>query len=140
MRPDGSRCSSSWLPTRVAVVAMEPRAGVGDYDKARDFYTLHVPTQGVAGNRVLLATLLKVRADQIRILDEGRLVATHPILEGRRQYRVDAAHRRGATARPVRHPADHQVIVGQIGDRVAHRSLAFYQAVGERLAVAGGRP
>jgi hypothetical protein len=27
--------------------------------------------------------------DQIRILDEGRLVATHPILEGRRQYRVD---------------------------------------------------
>jgi carbon-monoxide dehydrogenase large subunit len=54
--------------TRVAVVAMEPRAGVGDYDKARDFYTLHVPTQGVAGNRVLLATLLKVRAEQIRIL------------------------------------------------------------------------
>lgn len=54
--------------TRVAVVAMEPRAGIGDYNKARDFYTLHVPTQGVAGNRVLLATLLKVKADQIRIL------------------------------------------------------------------------
>jgi carbon-monoxide dehydrogenase large subunit len=54
--------------TRVAVVAMEPRAGVGDYDKARDFYTLHVPTQGVAGNRILLATLLKLRAEQIRIL------------------------------------------------------------------------
>jgi carbon-monoxide dehydrogenase large subunit len=54
--------------TRIAVVAMEPRAGVGVYDKARDFYTLHVPTQGVAGNRVLLATLLKVKADQIRIL------------------------------------------------------------------------
>src|SRR5262245_29628743 len=27
--------------TRVAVVAMEPRAGVGVYDKAKDFYTLH---------------------------------------------------------------------------------------------------
>ncbi len=54
--------------TRVAVVAMEPRSGIGDYDKTRDFYTLHVPTQGVAGNRVLLATLLKVKADQIRIL------------------------------------------------------------------------
>jgi carbon-monoxide dehydrogenase large subunit len=54
--------------TRVAVVAMEPRSGIGDYDKARDFYTLHVPTQGVAGNRILLATLLKVKADQIRIL------------------------------------------------------------------------
>jgi hypothetical protein len=78
--------------------------------------------------------------DQIRILDEGRLVATHPVLEGRRQYRVDAAHRRGAAARPVRHPAEHKVIVGQIGDRVAHRSLAFYHAIGERLAVDGGRP
>jgi carbon-monoxide dehydrogenase large subunit len=54
--------------TRVAVVAMEPRSGIGVYDKARDFYTLHVPTQGVAGNRVLLATLLKVKAEQIRIL------------------------------------------------------------------------
>src|SRR4029453_2183358 len=54
--------------TRVAVVAMEPRAGIGDYDKKRDFHTLHVPTQGVSGNRVLLATLLKVKADQIRIL------------------------------------------------------------------------
>jgi carbon-monoxide dehydrogenase large subunit len=54
--------------TRVAVVAMEPRAGIGDYDKKNDFYTLHVPTQGVAGNRILLATLLKVKADRIRIL------------------------------------------------------------------------
>jgi carbon-monoxide dehydrogenase large subunit len=54
--------------TRVAVVAMEPRSGIGDYDRKRDFYTLHVPTQGVAGNRILLATLLKVKADQIRIL------------------------------------------------------------------------
>jgi carbon-monoxide dehydrogenase large subunit len=54
--------------TRVAVVAMEPRVGVGVYDKTADRYTLHVPTQGVAGNRVLLATLLKVKADQIRIL------------------------------------------------------------------------
>src|SRR5215203_1732226 len=33
--------------------------------------------------------------DIIRILDGGRLVATHPVLEGRRQYRVDPAHRQG---------------------------------------------
>ena len=34
----------------------------------------------------------------------GRLVATHPILEGRRQYRVDNAHRQGAAgARALRH-------------------------------------
>jgi transposase len=78
--------------------------------------------------------------DQIRILDEGRLVATHPILEGRRQYRVDTAHRQGAAARSARHSADDAVIIGRIGERVAHRSLAIYQAVGERLAIAGGRP
>ena len=34
-------------------------------------------------------------ADRIRILDEGRLVATHPVLEGRRQYRIDPPTGRG---------------------------------------------
>jgi hypothetical protein len=78
--------------------------------------------------------------DQIRILDEGRLVATHPILEGRRQYRVDPVHRRGVAARSARSVPDDAVIIGRIGDRVAHRPLAFYQAVAERLAVEGDRP
>ena len=32
-----------------------------------------------------------------------------------------------------------EVIVGHIGEHVAHRSLAFYQAVGEHLAIVGGR-
>lgn len=54
--------------TRLAVVAMEPRVGIGAYDKANDRYTLHVPTQGVSGNRGLLSTLLKVKSDRIRIL------------------------------------------------------------------------
>ena len=78
--------------------------------------------------------------DQIRILDQGRLVATHPILEGRRQYRIDTAHRQGAAVRSARHRADDAVIIGRMGDRVAHRSLVFYQAVGEHLAGTGGRP
>lgn len=78
--------------------------------------------------------------DQIRILDQGRLVAVHPILEGRRQYRVDPAHRQGAVIRSPRRTSDEPVIVGRLGDQVAHRSLAVYQAIGERLAVAGGRP
>jgi transposase len=76
--------------------------------------------------------------DQIRILDEGRLVAVHPVLEGRRQYRVDPAHRQGA-ARSPRQAAAEAVFVGRIGDQVAQRSLAFYQAIGERLAGAGDR-
>jgi transposase len=79
--------------------------------------------------------------DQLRILDEGRLVAVHPVLEGRRQYRVDPAHRQGAATRfPHRAAADETIMVGRVGDRVAQRSLAYYQAIGERLAVAGERP
>jgi transposase len=77
--------------------------------------------------------------DQIRILDAGRLVAVHPVLEGRRQSRVDPAHRQGAAARAARQPADEALLIGRIGDRVARRSLAFYQAVGQRLAAAGDR-
>ena len=77
--------------------------------------------------------------DQIRILDQSRLVAVHPILEGHRQYRIDPAHRQGALARPPRRKADEPVIVGRLGDQVAQRSLTFYQAIAERLAMAGGR-
>lgn len=78
--------------------------------------------------------------DQLRILDEGRLVAVHPVLEGRRQYRVDPAHRQGAGTRSPRQTATAEAVVGHVGERVAQRSLAYYQAIGDRLAVAGERP
>src|SRR3954452_14206500 len=55
--------------TRVAVVAMEPRAGLASYDKASDRYTIQVPTQGVAGNRVNLAkNILKVPNEKVHLL------------------------------------------------------------------------
>jgi carbon-monoxide dehydrogenase large subunit len=55
--------------TRVAVVAMEPRAALASYDKAGERYTIQVPTQGVAGNRTNLAkNLLKVPNDKVRLL------------------------------------------------------------------------
>jgi hypothetical protein len=78
--------------------------------------------------------------DLIRILDEGHLVAMHPALEGRRQYRIDPAHRQGAAARALRQRAEDDVTLGRTGDIVARRSLAFYQAIGDRLAAKGGRP
>ena len=78
--------------------------------------------------------------DQLRILDEGRLVAVHPVLEGRRQYRVDPEHRQGAGTRSPRHADPAEAVVGHVGQRVAQRSLAYYQAIGDRLAVAGERP
>ena len=76
--------------------------------------------------------------DQIRILDQGRLVAVHPVLEGRRQSRVDPAHRHGLAAKTSRTSSE-QIVVGRLGDQVARRSLDFYQAVADCLAAAGGR-
>ncbi|MFL6817274.1 MAG: xanthine dehydrogenase family protein molybdopterin-binding subunit [Bradyrhizobium sp.] len=55
--------------TRVAVVAMEPRAGLASYDKSSGRYTIQVPTQGVAGNRVNLAkNILKVPNEKVHLL------------------------------------------------------------------------
>jgi carbon-monoxide dehydrogenase large subunit len=55
--------------TRVAVVAMEPRAALASYDKAGERYTIQVPTQGVAGNRQNLAkNILKVPNDKVHLL------------------------------------------------------------------------
>src|SRR5947208_5746345 len=55
--------------TRVAVVAMEPHAGLASYDKASERYTIQVPTQGVAGNRMNLAkNILKVPNEKVHLL------------------------------------------------------------------------
>src|SRR5579863_1443741 len=55
--------------TRVAVVAMEPRAGLASYDKSSERYTICLPTQGVAGNRTTLAkSLLKVPNEKVHVL------------------------------------------------------------------------
>jgi carbon-monoxide dehydrogenase large subunit len=55
--------------TRVAVVAMEPRAALASYDKTSERYTIQVPTQGVAGNKANLAkNILKVANDKVHLL------------------------------------------------------------------------
>src|SRR5262249_45957103 len=54
--------------TRIAVVAMEPRVGLGHYDKATGRFTLRAPTQGVAGNKAVLARILNVPPEKVRIL------------------------------------------------------------------------
>ena len=57
------------LNTRVAVVAMEPRAALASYDKTTERFTIQVPTQGVAANRVGLAkNILKVPNDKVHLL------------------------------------------------------------------------
>jgi carbon-monoxide dehydrogenase large subunit len=55
--------------TRVAVVAMEPRAALASYDKASERYTIQVPTQGVSGNRQNLAkNILRVPNEKVHLL------------------------------------------------------------------------
>jgi len=75
-------------------------------------------------------------AHEVRILEDGQVVAVHPILDGRGQRRIIAGHR---TARA---PANSQTprngpAPGRTGDVVALRPLAFYDAVGKRLANTG---
>jgi transposase len=75
-------------------------------------------------------------AHEVRILEEGRVIATHPVLDGHGQRRIIAGHR---TTPP---PANSQTQrrgppPGRSGDVVTLRPLAFYDAVGRRLAADG---
>src|SRR5260370_23808646 len=54
--------------TRIAVVSMEPRVALAAFDRKTERFTLHVPTQGVAGNKVTLAKILNVPTANVRIL------------------------------------------------------------------------
>lgn len=73
--------------------------------------------------------LLEVQhhATEVRIFEDGTLIARHPVLEGKGLRRVDPAHRK---APPVRPP--HQLPVHGL-----RRPLEFYDAVGRRLAAGG---
>ena len=78
-----------------------------------------------------------VLADSIRIFEDGALVATHAPLEGSGEKRLDPAHRKiPSPPRRRQGDADPPLIL-RAGDRVARRSLDFYEAVGRRLAQGG---
>lgn len=67
---------------------------------------------------------------QVRIFEDGALIAVHPVLEGKNQRRLDPSHRLLPPKTPPQsgHPP------------VARRPLDFYAAVGQRLAHSGARP
>ena len=75
-------------------------------------------------------------ASEVRIIEEGRIVAVHPVMDGRGQRRIIAGHR-AAPAPPNSQTCRHGPPSGQSGEVVALRSLAFYDAVGKRLATDG---
>ena len=75
--------------------------------------------------------------DLVRILDLGAVVAEHPVLEGRKQYRIDRSHRTSGSGHARRTGVAAGVTLGRLGDRVPLRSLAVYEAIGSQLAAAG---
>ena len=73
-------------------------------------------------------------ADEIRIFEEDRLIASHPLLEGRRQRSLLEGHRRQYRPKdesPIPH--------GFSGELVTRRSLDFYAAIGQQLAMSGAQ-
>jgi transposase len=81
------------------------------------------------------AVEVQVTAADLRIIEDGKLIATHPVLEGRGQRRIAEGHRslppprnsttpRQGAAPPPAPPAN----------TVTPRSLAIYDAIGRRLA------
>ncbi|WP_030538492.1 IS21 family transposase [Sphingobium sp. DC-2] len=73
-------------------------------------------------------------ADEIQIFEDDRLIARHPLLEGRRQRSLLEGHRRQYRPREE-NPIPH----GFTGEQVTRRSLDFYAAVGQQLATSGAR-
>ncbi|RXZ31011.1 xanthine dehydrogenase family protein molybdopterin-binding subunit [Oxalobacteraceae bacterium CAVE-383] len=54
--------------SRTVNCQMEPRAAIGDYDAANDFYTLISGSQGVTRQKQQVAEALKIPADKLRVV------------------------------------------------------------------------
>jgi transposase len=81
---------------------------------------------------------VQVTASEIHILEDGRLVAAHPVLEGRGRRRIAEGHRslppphNSTTTRAGASASSPPASAPATG--VAPRSLAIYEAIGRRLA------
>lgn len=81
---------------------------------------------------------VQLTAAEVHILEDGRLVATHPVLEGRGRRRIAEGHRtlppthNSATPRAGATPPS----APPAAAGAAPRSLAIYEAIGRRLAAA----
>jgi transposase len=73
-------------------------------------------------------------ANEVRILEDGAVIAAHPVLDGRGQRRIIAGHRTSPPPANSQTPRDNRAGSVRAGETVAVRSLAFYDAVGKRLA------
>jgi carbon-monoxide dehydrogenase large subunit len=118
--------------TRVVVNAMEPRAAIAVYDKAKDHFTLHTGCQGAFGLKNQLVDMLNVKPEQVRVLagniggSFGMKAAVYP------EY-VCALHAARLLGRPVKwtdersgsfmsdhHGRDHEVLAELALDKDGH--------------------
>jgi transposase len=76
-------------------------------------------------------------AHEVRILEADQVIAVHPILDGRGQRRILAGHRSLPPPTNSQTPRNGAAGRARSGDVVALRPLAFYDAVGRRLAANG---
>jgi hypothetical protein len=87
--------------------------------------------------------LVSIGANYYSVPDRTRrIVEVHQLPDPRiRSWRAAGilSIGREALTRTSRHMAADDVFIGRVAEHVAHRSLAFYQAIGDRLALAGGR-
>ena len=73
-------------------------------------------------------------ANGVRILEDGIVIAAHPVLDGRGRRHIIAGHRTLPPPVNSQTPRDNRPNSVRAGEVVAVRSLAFYDAVGKRLA------
>lgn len=71
-------------------------------------------------------------ADEICIFEDDRLIARHPLLDGRRQRSLLDGHRR-----QYRQKDENPIPHGFSGELVTRRSLDFYAAVAHQMATSG---
>src|SRR6201994_576281 len=73
-------------------------------------------------------------ANEVRILEDGAVIATHPLLAGRGRRPIIARNRTLLPPANSQTRRDNRPSSVRAGEVVAFRSLAFYDAVGKRLA------
>jgi hypothetical protein len=83
---------------------------------------------------------VQASAGEVRILEQGQVIARHPVLDGRGQRRILAGHRSAPPPINSQTPREGAARMRHPGERVTPRPLAFYDAVARRLAGAEAQP
>jgi hypothetical protein len=79
---------------------------------------------------------VETTADAVRIHEDQRLIAMHPLLHGRRQRSLLPGHRQALRTATPKHSSSGTTVVHAPGRNVARRALDIYEAVAQRLGAA----